>query len=147
MIFPKKFCKKLTVNPTIEAARSIFNFPCPSSTFKPCPLSKDFHMNASATTTRYTTAAGLALAMSAALTLAATPLAAQAADTEKCYGVALKGKIDCKAGAGTSCAGTSKIDYQGNAWSMVPKGTCEKTVSKTSSTGFGQSKEFKEVKA
>jgi len=61
--------------------------------------------------------------------------------------VALKGKNDCKAGAGTTCAGTSKVDYQGNAWSMVPKGTCEKTVSKTSPTGHGQMKEFKEVKA
>ncbi|HEU4624483.1 MAG TPA: DUF2282 domain-containing protein [Steroidobacteraceae bacterium] len=43
---------------------------------------------------------------------------------EKCYGVALAGKNDCKAGAGTSCAGTSKTDYQGDAWRYVPKGTC-----------------------
>jgi len=43
---------------------------------------------------------------------------------EKCYGVALKGKNDCFAGAGTSCAGTSTVDYQGNAWKMVAKGTC-----------------------
>ncbi len=43
---------------------------------------------------------------------------------EKCYGVALAGKNDCAAGAGTSCAGTSKTDYQGNAWKYVPKGTC-----------------------
>lgn len=96
---------------------------------------------------RTAAATGLALAVSAAFTLAATPLAAQAADTEKCFGVALKGKNDCKAGAGTTCAGTSKVDYQGNAWSMVPKGTCEKTVSKTSPSGHGQLKEFKEVKA
>lgn len=47
---------------------------------------------------------------------------AQDAAKEKCYGVAMKGKNDCKAGAGTTCAGTSKIDYQGNAWSLVPKG-------------------------
>ena len=72
------------------------------------------------------TAASLALAFGTALTLAAAPVAAQdkMADKEKCYGVALKGKNDCKAGAGTSCAGTSKIDYQGNAWKNVPKGTC-----------------------
>lgn len=44
---------------------------------------------------------------------------------EKCYGVALAGKNDCKAGKGTTCAGTSKADYQGNAWSLVKKGTCE----------------------
>ena len=43
---------------------------------------------------------------------------------EKCYGVALAGKNDCQAGAGTSCAGTSKTDYQGNAWKNVPAGTC-----------------------
>lgn len=43
---------------------------------------------------------------------------------EKCYGVALAGKNDCAAGPGTSCAGTSKTDYQGNAWKNVPKGTC-----------------------
>lgn len=44
---------------------------------------------------------------------------------EKCYGVALAGKNDCKAGKGTTCAGTSKVDYQGNSWSLVKKGTCE----------------------
>lgn len=104
-------------------------------------------MTTQTTTTRYATAAGLALAMSAALTIAAAPIAAQAADMEKCFGVAMKGKNDCKAGAGTTCAGTSKMDHQGNAWSMVPKGTCEKTMSKTSPTGFGQMQEFKEVKS
>ncbi len=111
---------------------------------------KDLDMsnqNQTSVSRRTATAAGLALAMSAAFTIAATPMAAQAADNEKCFGVALKGKNDCKAGAGTTCAGTSKVDYQGNAWSMVPKGTCEKTVSKTSPTGYGQLKEFKEVKA
>jgi uncharacterized membrane protein len=44
---------------------------------------------------------------------------------EKCYGVALKGQNDCAAGAGTSCAGTSKVDYDGTIWKYVPKGTCE----------------------
>ncbi|WNL47514.1 DUF2282 domain-containing protein [Dyella sp. BiH032] len=43
---------------------------------------------------------------------------------EKCYGVALAGKNDCAAGPGTTCAGTSKTDYQGNAWVLVEKGTC-----------------------
>ena len=43
---------------------------------------------------------------------------------EKCYGVALKGKNDCYAGAGTTCAGTSTADYQGNAFKLEPKGTC-----------------------
>jgi len=87
----------------------------------------------------------LALALGAAFTAmpAAAQSAAPAADKEKCYGVALKGKNDCAAGAGTTCAGTSKVDHQANAWSLVPKGTCEKTASKTSPTGFGQLKEFK----
>ena len=43
---------------------------------------------------------------------------------EKCYGVALAGKNDCAAGPGTTCAGTSKVDYQGNAFKAVPAGTC-----------------------
>ena len=98
-------------------------------------------------TTRYTTTAALALALGAAATLAATPVAAQGSDKEKCFGVALKGKNDCAAGPGTTCAGTSKVDYQGNAWKLVPKGTCEKTASPASPTGFGQLKEFKEKKA
>jgi uncharacterized membrane protein len=46
------------------------------------------------------------------------------AGTEKCFGVALKGENNCAAGAGTTCAGTSKTDYQGNAWRLVPAGTC-----------------------
>jgi len=50
------------------------------------------------------------------------------AGKEKCYGVSLAGQNDCAAGPGTSCAGTSKRDYQGNAWKLVPKGTCEDIV-------------------
>lgn len=45
-------------------------------------------------------------------------------EKEKCYGISLAGKNDCAAGPGTSCAGTSKADYQGNAWKYVAKGTC-----------------------
>ena len=48
----------------------------------------------------------------------------KAAAQEKCYGVSLAGKNDCAAGPGTTCAGTSKTDYQGNAWMNVAKGTC-----------------------
>ena len=95
------------------------------------------------------TAASLAIALGTAMSIAATPVAAEdkMMDKEKCFGVALKGKNDCKAGAGTTCAGTSKMDHQGNAWTMVPKGSCEKTASKTSPTGMGQLKEFKEKSA
>jgi len=58
-------------------------------------------------------------------------------EQEKCYGVSLAGRNDCKAGPGTSCAGTAKRDYQGNAWKYVPKGTC--TSIKTP-TGMGSLK-------
>lgn len=60
----------------------------------------------------------------AATTAAVAADAAPPADKEKCFGVALKGKNDCAAGPGTTCAGTSKVDYQGNSWKLVPKGTC-----------------------
>jgi uncharacterized membrane protein len=66
----------------------------------------------------------LGAAMAAALALGATATAHAADDKEKCYGVALKGQNDCAAGPGTTCAGTSKVDYQQNAWKLVPKGSC-----------------------
>lgn len=44
---------------------------------------------------------------------------------DKCYGIALAGENDCKAGKGTSCEGTSTADFQGNAWTYAPRGTCE----------------------
>ena len=61
-------------------------------------------------------------AVAAALSVASVNTASAA--SEKCYGVAKAGKNDCKAGAGTTCAGTSKVDYQGNSFKMVDKGTC-----------------------
>ncbi|MGR3270775.1 DUF2282 domain-containing protein [Thalassococcus profundi] len=48
----------------------------------------------------------------------------QAQEQEKCFGVSLAGENDCAAGPGTTCAGTSKVDYQGNAWTLVEAGTC-----------------------
>ncbi len=74
--------------------------------------------------------------MNSRLAIAATALTAFAASAamagpvkaqpkaDKCYGISLAGKNDCAAGPGTSCAGTSKRNYQGNAWKYVPKGTC-----------------------
>ncbi len=73
-----------------------------------------------------TTTSILASALVTAATLAASG-PAQAADKEKCYGIALAGENDCAAGPGTTCAGTSTVDYQGNAWKLVPAGTCEET--------------------
>ena len=68
----------------------------------------------------------VAAAVATAVT-ASTTVSAQAAGMEECYGVALAGQNGCKAGPGTTCAGTSKVDYQGNAWGLVPAGTCAKT--------------------
>ena len=70
-------------------------------------------------------AATLATAVSAALAMPAQAAPAKAA-MEKCYGIAKAGKNDCAAGAGTSCAGTSSTNYQGNAWKLVKAGTCLK---------------------
>lgn len=67
-------------------------------------------------------AGAVALAVSA--TAQVTPAAAQA--KEKCYGISLAGQNDCAAGVGTTCAGTSTVDYQGNAWKLVPAGDCAK---------------------
>jgi uncharacterized membrane protein len=50
--------------------------------------------------------------------------AAMAAGKEKCYGVSLAGMNDCAAGPGTTCQGTSTVDFQGNAWTFTPGGTC-----------------------
>jgi len=52
------------------------------------------------------------------------PMADAKPAVEKCFGVAMAGKNDCAAGPGTTCAGTAKVDYQGNAWKNVPAGTC-----------------------
>ena len=67
----------------------------------------------------------LAVAGAVAAALAAhatTPAHAQG--KEKCFGIALSGENDCAAGPGTSCAGTSTVDFQGNAWTLVPAGAC-----------------------
>ncbi len=67
-----------------------------------------------------------AAAVLAALTAGAAnagPVAPQPG-MDKCYGISLAGKNDCKAGAGTSCAGTSHSNYQGDAWKYVAKGSC-----------------------
>ncbi|MEP6723939.1 MAG: DUF2282 domain-containing protein [Variovorax sp.] len=65
-----------------------------------------------------------ALSAGAAMAQAAKPMDDKMTAVEKCYGVSMAGKNDCAAGAGTTCAGTSKMDYQGNAWKNVPTGTC-----------------------
>ncbi len=89
-----------------------------------------------------TQVSAVALAAALGAALIAAPVAAQSTEKERCYGVALKGKNDCAAGPGTNCAGTAKVDHQANAWLLVPKGSCEKTASTTSPTGYGQLQAF-----
>ena len=69
------------------------------------------------------TAAFSTMASAAPLT-AEEAQAAMDAGMEKCYGVSLAGQNDCAAGPGTTCQGTSTVDYQGNAWKFVDGGTC-----------------------
>ena len=78
--------------------------------------------NAKKTVSAGAVAGAVALALSGATTVATTG-DAHAANV-KCYGVSLAGKNDCAAGPGTTCAGTSTVDYQGNAWTYVAEGTC-----------------------
>ena len=74
------------------------------------------------------TTSTLALAASIATAVAGLSTAAHAQENEKCYGVSLADENDCADGPGTTCAGTSTVDYQGNAWTFVPAGTCETTM-------------------
>ena len=80
------------------------------------------------------TAFALAAFAAGATHAAEDNMAAEKPAMEKCYGVSMAGKNDCAAGAGTTCAGTAKADYQGNIWKHVPAGTC--TTIKTP-TGMG----------
>ena len=69
--------------------------------------------------------AGAVTAALASIAAAAPPTEAGGkAAKEKCFGVALKGQNDCAAGPGTTCQGTSTVDYQGNSWKYVDHGTC-----------------------
>jgi uncharacterized membrane protein len=70
------------------------------------------------------TAFALAAFAAGATHAAEDKMGAEKPAMEKCFGVSMAGKNDCAAGAGTTCAGTSKTDYQGTAWKYVPAGTC-----------------------
>jgi uncharacterized membrane protein len=74
-------------------------------------------------TTLAVTAVALA-ALASGAALAQDKGASIKGEKERCYGIAMAGKNDCAAGPGTTCAGTSKMDYQANAWKYVAKGTC-----------------------
>jgi len=81
-------------------------------------------MNAKTAFTAATLVGSLAAALAVATAAKAGPAPVQPG-ADKCYGVSLAGKNDCAAGAGTSCAGTSAVDYDAHAWKYVAKGTCE----------------------
>lgn len=81
------------------------------------------------------TAAVVAGAISAALTMSVAVQPAHAAKI-KCYGVAKAGANDCAAGPGTTCAGTSKIDFQSNAWTYVDAKSCDEVVMKMDGKTF-----------
>jgi uncharacterized membrane protein len=74
------------------------------------------------------------MSLAAAIIGAATfATAAQAADkakggatNEHCYGIAKAGENNCAAANGRhSCAGEAKVNYSGQEFKEVAKGTCE----------------------
>jgi uncharacterized membrane protein len=69
----------------------------------------------------------LATAVATAIGMGTIVQAQQADEKEKCFGISLAGKNDCAATGNNTCAGTSKVDYDRNAWTLVPKGTCVST--------------------
>jgi uncharacterized membrane protein len=87
-------------------------------------LHEDISMNSKTAFTAVTLAGSLAAALALATAAKAGPAPAQPG-ADKCYGISLAGKNDCAAGAGTSCAGTSTVDYDAHAWKYVAKGTCD----------------------
>jgi uncharacterized membrane protein len=87
-------------------------------------LHEETSMNSRTALTAVTLAGSLAAALAFANAANAGPAPVQAG-ADKCYGVSLAGKNDCAAGAGTSCAGTSSVDYDAHAWKYVAKGSCE----------------------
>jgi uncharacterized membrane protein len=69
----------------------------------------------------------VAAAVAAAVGMSFAAGQAVAADKkmEKCYGVVKAGANDCQT-ATSSCAGTSKVDGQKDAWVLVPAGLCDR---------------------
>lgn len=73
--------------------------------------------------TQIAAAAAVLTAAVAATSASAGPVRPQPS-MDRCYGISLAHQNDCAAGPGTSCAGTSVRNYQGNAWKYVARGTC-----------------------
>lgn len=77
------------------------------------------------TTRRSFNATMLAAAVAAIAATAAVVPVAEAATKEKCYGVSKAGQNDCASSvAGSTCAGTSTVNYDKKAWKYVKKGSC-----------------------
>jgi uncharacterized membrane protein len=93
----------------------------------PASHRNNVYLDEDSTMNKTKTASTLAVAgaFATALSMTAHTVPANAQEAVKCYGVSLAGENDCAAGPGTTCAGTSTVDYQGNAWTLVKTGTCE----------------------
>ena len=66
----------------------------------------------------------IASALAAALSMSVAS-AAQAQETERCYGVAKAGQNDCKT-AGHDCKSQSEADADPDSFVFLPIGTCKK---------------------
>ena len=57
-------------------------------------------------------------------------------EQERCYGVSKAGKNDC-ATSSSACAGTATQDFQKDAWTYLPKGSCLKLAGGSLTAGPG----------
>jgi len=73
-------------------------------------------------------AASAALVIGGVVTAMAQPASMPDFTAEKCYGVSKAGSNDCASTGNSSCAGTSRVDADRNAWIFVPTGVCAKIV-------------------
>lgn len=89
-----------------------------------CKAIDDYFMATNRSESMNTNKLSAAALVLASLATGAFAQTAAAQSVEKCYGVAMAGHNDCKAGAGTTCAGSQKTDYDGEHFKNVPVGTC-----------------------
>lgn len=78
---------------------------------------------------RFVIASALAAAIAGpAIVGAQDPGSAPDFSTEKCYGIAKAGQNDCASTGNNSCAGTSRVNGDPNAWIFMPEGYCSRLV-------------------
>ena len=75
-------------------------------------------------------ASAIAAAVAVPVVTAGAAPAAQPPKSEKCYGIVKAGQNDCQT-ANSSCAGTSKVNNQRDAWVYLPIGVCNKIAGAT----------------